>query len=174
MRNTLLLVLALALAACGGSNEPRQVKVELDTPEGAIAAYRYAVTYYDEKVAEQVFAAEDRETLMANFRSNVRKFESNKTRFEVEVGQAMQIRDDVVVAQVKWIQLDSDGKRIPNPETNWVAWLKESDGLWRVSQKESRAYRAWLAEQARNQPVPDTPAPSNEPAPSNAPAPGNG
>lgn len=163
-------LLLLLLAACGGSNETKEVKVELDTPEGAIAAYRYAVMFYDEKVAEKVFCEEDRQSLMDNFRRNVRKFEADNIKWDVQVGEAMQVREDLVVAQVTWIKLDSEGKPTTDTEGNLVAWLKEKDGMWRVSQKESKAYRAHMEEEAKR--LANTPAPaSNEPAPSNQPVP---
>lgn len=166
-------LLLLLLAACGGANEPKEVKVELDTPEGAIAAYCYAVITFDEKVAEKVFAEEDREFLMENFRGNVRKFESTNIRWDVKVGEAMQVRDDLVVALVTWIQLDAEGKHTSNTEGKLMAWRKEKDGMWRVSLKESKIYRERFEEEARRLAKPPAPA-SNEPAPAtNEPAPSN-
>lgn len=172
-------LLLLLLAACGGGNEPKEVKVELETPEGAIAAYCYAVITFDEKVAEKVFAEEDREFLMENFRGNARKFESTNIRWDVKVGEAMQVRDDLVVALVTWIQLDAEGKPTSNTEGKLMAWRKEKDGMWRVSLKESKVYREKFEEEARrlaNQTAPpgNEAAPSNQPVPSNEPPPANG
>lgn len=167
------LFLLLLLAACGGgSNEPKELEVDLKEPEGAIAAYQYAITHYDEKVAEKVFALEDREAMMNDFRANVRKHEQDKARFDVEVSDAFQVKDNVVVAQVKWIKLDGEGKQTSSFEQRWVAWIKDTDGLWRVSKTATREYQALVAQQEREKAAANAPAnaPGNAPAANSPPA----
>lgn len=165
---TLTLCFLLMLpAGCGGgnnaSNSTAGEEVDLTSPEGAIAAYRYAIIKLDETVAEQVFSTEDKELLMKSFRENKRKSANENVTFDVEVSEAFQVKENVIVAEVTYIKKDASGKPVGTPQKNWGAWVKEADNLWRYNHTAATEYRALVAEQERNR------APSNEPVP----APGN-
>jgi len=156
---SILCLLLLALAGCGGGNEAaKEVPVDLATPEGAIAAYQYSIMQFDEKVAEKLYATEEREELMELFRKGVRQAEANAATFKVEVGEGFMIKDDLVVAIATTTRLDAEGKLTSQYEKKWIAFIKEKDGLWRLSGIASREYRAYLVQEEQRKAAESNPA----------------
>jgi hypothetical protein len=174
-RLAVLLICALALAACG-SDEPREAPwlPNFDTPEFASETYARAIETGDLDLAVLCIApAERSENVVGYLRSILRGAEKDNHHIKVEYHDSHMLSETEAFTRVTYIVLNEQGEREKSGNAELV-WVKQPNGTWRQSPMHRDAYAAArqaaeeqqaaedAAEEADTEPEPETPPATDE------------
>ena len=172
------LALCLFLCACGG--KAGQFTPDQSSFEAAVDTYIAALEHAKESYASDLFSGPEREAQLLGLREDLQLAQRDGLSFKVLSANAEPLpnRDDAYVITITRRTYNKEGAEVGKPKSALMVFVFESDGKWRISMKETNAFRAWLASRAAARPPANAPAnvPGNPPAnsPANAPAHGGG